>query len=232
MMKKFFFLFLIIAGCSENINNQKPNILFIMSDDHAKNAISIYGSRLAEIAPTPNIDRIAKEGVLMHNVFVTNSICTPSRAAILTGQYSQLNGVYTLKDDFDNSSNHLGKLMQKAGYSTAVVGKWHLHTEPTGFDYYNVLPGQGLYNNPKLIILDEATSQLDSKSQKIVLNLPSFMRPKPLFWIFIDPTFKIFYGRQKSNLLHLWQHEASEQTVLAVQQVNILLLYCSLMPNF
>ena len=154
------FLYVFIFGCNsplnknsgvkEELNQKQPNIIFIMSDDHAKNAISIYGSRLAEIAPTPNIDRIAKEGVLMHNVFVTNSICTPSRAAILTGQYSQLNGVYTLKDDFDNSSNHLGKLMQKAGYSTAVVGKWHLHTEPTGFDYYNVLPGQGLYNNPKL----------------------------------------------------------------------------------
>ncbi len=148
----------LIFGCNGQVNIEssdkevlkQPNIIYIMSDDHAKNAISIYGSRLAEIAPTPNIDRIAKEGVLMNNVFVTNSICTPSRAAILTGQYSQLNGVYTLKDDFDNSTNHLGKLMQKAGYSTAVVGKWHLHTEPTGFDYYNVLPGQGLYNNPKL----------------------------------------------------------------------------------
>ena len=141
-----------IFGCNSQENREssekevlkQPNIIYIMSDDHAKNAISIYGSRLAEIAPTPNIDRIANEGILMNNVFVTNSICTPSRAAILTGQYSQLNGVYTLKDDFDNSSNHLGKLMQKAGYSTAVVGKWHLHTEPTGFDYYNVLPGQGL----------------------------------------------------------------------------------------
>ena len=129
------FLSVFIFGCNslvskesiikENLNQKQPNIIFIMSDDHAKNAISIYGSRLAEIAPTPNIDRIANEGILMNNVFVTNSICTPSRAAILTGQYSQLNGVYTLKDDFDNSSNHLGKLMQKAGYSTAVVGKWH-----------------------------------------------------------------------------------------------------------
>ena len=113
----------LIFGCNGQVNREssdkevlkQPNIIYIMSDDHAKNAISIYGSRLAEIAPTPNIDRIAKEGVLMNNVFVTNSICTPSRAAILTGQYSQLNGVYTLKDDFDNSTNHLGKLMQKAG---------------------------------------------------------------------------------------------------------------------
>ena len=111
------FLSVFIFGCNslvskesinkKNLNQKQPNIIFIMSDDHAKNAISIYGSRLAEIAPTPNIDRIANEGILMNNVFVTNSICTPSRAAILTGQYSQLNGVYTLKDDFDNSSNHL-----------------------------------------------------------------------------------------------------------------------------
>ena len=110
-----------IFGCNSQENREssekedlkQPNIIYIMSDDHAKNAISIYGSRLDEIAPTPNIDRIAKEGVLMNNVFVTNSICTPSRAAILTGQYSQLNGVYTLKDDFDNSTNHLGKLMHQ-----------------------------------------------------------------------------------------------------------------------
>lgn len=134
----------------EVVSQKQPNIIFIMSDDHAKNAISAYGSRLAEIAPTPNIDRIANEGVLMNNVFVTNSICTPSRAAILSGQYSHINGVNTLKDDFDNTTNHLGKLMQDAGYTTAMVGKWHLHKEPTGFDYFNVLPGQGLYNNPKL----------------------------------------------------------------------------------
>jgi len=151
---------ILIAGCKSSVSSDldlksqevssQPNILFIMSDDHASNAISAYGSRLAEVAPTPNIDKIAEEGMLLNNVFVTNSICTPSRAAILTGQYSHINGVNTLKDNFNNTSNHLGKLMQNAGYTTAMIGKWHLHTEPTGFDYYNVLPGQGRYNNPLL----------------------------------------------------------------------------------
>ena len=135
---------------NNNNNNKKPNILFIMSDDHATNAISAYGSRLANIAPTPNIDRLASEGVLMDNVFCTNSICTPSRAVIVTGQYSHYNGVKTLDDDFDKERENIAKILQKSGYQTALIGKWHLHAEPTGFDYYNVLPGQGKYNNPIL----------------------------------------------------------------------------------
>ena len=144
-----------LVGCKtyknlEGDNNKKPNILFIMSDDHTTNAISAYGSRLANIAPTPNIDRLASEGVLMDNVFCTNSICTPSRAVIMTGEYSQNNGVKTLDDDFDKERENIAKILKKAGYQTAMIGKWHLHTEPTGFDYYNVLPGQGKYNNPLL----------------------------------------------------------------------------------
>lgn len=134
----------------KRVEHQRPNILYIMSDDHTTNAISAYGSRLKNIAPTPNIDRIATEGVLLENTFCTNSICTPSRAVIMTGQYSNLNGVKTLDDDFDKDRENVAKLLQKSGYETAMIGKWHLHTEPTGFDYYNVLPGQGKYNNPIL----------------------------------------------------------------------------------
>lgn len=138
---------------------QKPNIIYIMSDDHATNAISAYGSRLAGVAPTPNIDRLAKEGVILSNCFATNSICTPSRASILTGQYSHVNGVRTLKDDLDPGKEHVAHLMQNAGYQTAMIGKWHLHTEPQGFDYWQVLPEQGLYFNPvfKAQGLDETT---------------------------------------------------------------------------
>ena len=124
---------------------ERPNIIFIMSDDHAAQAISCYGSRMNK---TPNIDRIAKEGMRFDNCFCTNSICTPSRAVILTGKYSHKNGVKTLDDEFDGGQVTFPKLLQKAGYYTGVVGKWHLKTEPTGFDYYNVLPGQGLYFNP------------------------------------------------------------------------------------
>jgi arylsulfatase A-like enzyme len=130
--------------------NSRPNIVFIMSDDHAANAISAYDRRLADTFPTPNIDRIADEGVRLDGLFAQNSICTPSRATIMTGQYSHTNGVKTLDDDFDRERDNLAKQLQTAGYETAIVGKWHLHTEPSGFDYYNVLPGQGLYHDPKL----------------------------------------------------------------------------------
>lgn len=132
-------------------DSKKPNIIFIMSDDHTSQAISAYGGILADVLPTPNLDRIADEGVLMNNCFATNSICTPSRAAIITGQYSQKNGVYTLSDRLDINHPTAVKDLQKAGYSTGIIGKWHLGTEPQGFDYYNVLPGQGRYHNPILI---------------------------------------------------------------------------------
>jgi arylsulfatase A-like enzyme len=128
----------------------RPNIVFIMCDDHAAPAISAYGGFLAGVAKTPNIDRLAKEGMRFDNCFCTNSICTPSRAVILTGKYSHKNGVKTLDDDFDGSQVTFPKLLQKAGYYTGVIGKWHLKTEPTGFDYYNVLPGQGDYFDPVL----------------------------------------------------------------------------------
>ena len=128
-----------------------PNILFIMSDDHTTQAISAYGGYLGQYLPTPNIDRIANEGARMNNCFVTNSISVPSRACILTGQYSQKNGVYTLADMLDRDHPTVAKELQKAGYQTAIIGKWHLGTEPAGFDYYNVLPGQGRYYNPLMI---------------------------------------------------------------------------------
>jgi arylsulfatase A-like enzyme len=135
----------IAASLAAQPDAKRPNILFIMSDDHAAHAISAYGSRINR---TPNIDRLAAEGVKLENCFCTNSICTPSRAAILTGQYSHKNGVYTLADQLDPGRDHVAKRLQKAGYETAIVGKWHLHTDPAGFDHWNILPGQGAYYNP------------------------------------------------------------------------------------
>jgi arylsulfatase A-like enzyme len=126
---------------------QGPNILFIMSDDHALAAISAYGSELIE---TPNIDRIASEGVRFTNSFVTNSICAPSRAVMLTGKYSHINGLRDNRDTFDGSQRTFPKLLQAAGYQTALVGKWHLKSEPTGFDDWRILAGQGQYYNPVL----------------------------------------------------------------------------------
>ena len=125
----------------------RPNILFVFTDDHAAHAISAYGSRVNQ---TPNIDRLAREGMLFRNCFVTNSICGPSRAVILTGKYSHLNGFLRNGNRFDGSQPTVAKLLQKSGYQTAVVGKWHLGTDPTGFDYWNVLLGQGPYYNPPL----------------------------------------------------------------------------------
>lgn len=124
-----------------------PNIVFVMSDDHAVPALSAYDSKLIS---TPNLDRLANEGARFDAAFVTNSICTPSRAVILTGKHSHENGVLTLSDTFDGSQQTLAKLLQSAGYYTGMMGKWHLKSEPTGFDEYAVLPGQGLYYDPFL----------------------------------------------------------------------------------
>ena len=124
-----------------------PNILFVMSDDHAVPALSAYSGGLIS---TPNLDRLANEGARFDAAFVTNSICTPSRAVVLTGKHSHRNGVLTLPDAFDGSQPTLAKYLQAAGYHTGMVGKWHLKTEPTGFDEYAVLPGQGLYYDPTL----------------------------------------------------------------------------------
>jgi len=125
----------------------RPNVLFIMSDDHAAHAIGVYGGRLAALDPTPVIDTLAAEGMLFENCFVTNSICVPSRASIMTGQYNHVNGAYTLGGRLPPEEQHLAIEMRKAGYQTAMIGKWHLKEEPN-FDFYKVLPGQGSYNDP------------------------------------------------------------------------------------
>ncbi|MFH1264411.1 MAG: sulfatase-like hydrolase/transferase, partial [Planctomycetota bacterium] len=126
---------------------RRPNILFVFTDDHASHAISAYGSKINQ---TPHIDRLAKEGMLFRNCFVTNSICAPSRAVIQTGKHSHVNGVIDNRVEFDNTQQTFPKLLQKAGYQTAIIGKWHLKVEPTGFDYWKVLIGQGTYYNPRL----------------------------------------------------------------------------------
>jgi arylsulfatase A-like enzyme len=127
---------------------KRPNILFIFSDDHAEHAISAYGSKVNQ---TPHLDRLAAGGARFTNSFVTNSICTPSRATLLTGQYSHKNGVPVF-NRFDGSRDHVAKRLQAGGYHTGIIGKWHLGSDPTGFDRWIVLPGQGNYVNPQFLV--------------------------------------------------------------------------------
>lgn len=142
-----------MSGRAVGKTDTPPNIIFIMSDDHASHAMSCYGSR---INTTPNLDRIAQEGMRFNNCFCTNSLCSPSRAVILTGKYSHLNGKRTNypEEVFDNTQQTYPKLLKQAGYETAVIGKWHLRSDPTGFDYWEILPGQGSYYNPDFIQMD------------------------------------------------------------------------------
>ncbi|MFI3206739.1 MAG: sulfatase [Clostridia bacterium] len=137
---------------------KRPNILYFMSDDHSANSISCYGSILAEVFKTPNLDRIGNEGVRMENFYATNSICTPARATVVTGQYGHINGVRTLADELDteNGCPSMPSLIHDSGYTTAMIGKWHVGSRPAGFDEYKYLvdkfgtdkPGQGIYQDP------------------------------------------------------------------------------------
>jgi len=145
----------LLASLGVTAQGQPPNIIYIMSDDHAAHAISAYGGRLSTIAPTPNIDRLANEGALFKNVFCTNSICSPSRACVLTGQYNHVNGAFDLSGRVKPENQMLAREMGRAGYQTAMVGKWHLKEEPRAFDYYCVLPGQGKYHDPEFRIRGE-----------------------------------------------------------------------------
>ena len=129
---------------------QRPNILFILSDDHTSQVWGIYGGLLKDHVQNGNIERLAHEGAVLNNAFCTNSICSPSRASILTGQYSHLNQVYTLREPLPVGHPNIAKTFRKAGYHTAVIGKWHLFRQPEGFDYFEVLPGQGVYQDPVL----------------------------------------------------------------------------------
>jgi arylsulfatase A-like enzyme len=160
----------------------RPNILFIMTDDHAAHAIGAYGSK---VNTTPHLDRIAREGALLTSVFATNSICTPSRAAILTGQYSHLNGV-TVFNRFDSSRMTVARLLQQGGYHTGMVGKWHLGSDPAGFDRWEILPGQGAYVDPVMYTASGQTQYTgryvtDVITERALEFLETRPRTKPFF---------------------------------------------------
>jgi N-acetylglucosamine-6-sulfatase len=179
--------------------SERPNILFIFSDDHAVNAISAYGGPLKDVAPTPNIDQLAKEGALFQNSFCANSICGPSRACILTGKHSHKNGFMTnsSKVGFDSSQWTFIKEIGKAGYQTAVIGKWHLKSDPVGFDHWEILPGQGNYYNPVFIQQDGTKKQFTGYATDLTTD-------KAIDWL---------DGRDKSKpFVLMCQHKAPHRT--------------------
>jgi arylsulfatase A-like enzyme len=166
-----------LTGCQEK-QPVRPNIIFIMSDDHAFQAVSAYGRGLNS---TPNIDRIGAEGVRFNKAFCTNALSAPSRAVVLTGKFSHLNGLKDNSDRFDGTQMTLPKLLKPAGYQTAMIGKWHLKSDPIGFDFWRILIDQGPYYNPDLkdstgtkryegytttVIGDQAIQWLDSRDPK------------------------------------------------------------------
>ena len=165
---------LLTIACNTKINTskktaQKPNIVFIMADDHAIQAISAYGHPISKLANTPNIDRIAENGAIFQNSFVTNSICGPSRAVILTGKHSHINGFRQNGDHFNGSQPTLPKMLQQSGYNTAVFGKWHLHGYPEGFDDWKIIVDQGNYYNPDFIEHGD-TTRIEGYATDIITN--------------------------------------------------------------
>lgn len=178
-MKQNYFLIIILlfanvfnSHSQEKVESQKrPNILFIMADDHAYQAISAYGGALADLAPTPHIDRLAEQGMRFNRAFVTNSLCGPSRAAILTGKYGHENGFIdnTIGSKFDFRQDTFAKQLQNAGYQTGVIGKLHLGGTPTGFDYFDILPGQGRYYNPQFEN-KEGTYEVEGYATEIIAD--------------------------------------------------------------
>jgi arylsulfatase A-like enzyme len=160
-------LLIALSQLESGAQTKHPNILIIFSDDHTQQAISAYGSKLMQ---TPAIDRIANEGVLFNNCFVTNSICAPARAVLLTGKYSHLNG---LKDNsptrrFDGSQQQVQKVLKAANYQTAWIGKWHLQSLPIGFDYWKILPDQGQYFQPDFIGMKNDTTRYKGYATNII----------------------------------------------------------------
>jgi len=176
MIKKYsfflsgaFVLLMLFASCSKQQQQQaqkRPNIIYIMSDDHASKAISAYDPSLIH---TPNIDRLAEDGIRFTNANVTNSLCAPSRAVMLTGKYSNLNGLRDNRDTFNGDQNSWVKMLQKVGYFTSIIGKWHLKTVPQGFDYWDILIGQGHYYNPRFIENGD-TSQVQGYVTDLIMD--------------------------------------------------------------
>jgi arylsulfatase A-like enzyme len=160
------------SSATDSATPRRPNILFIMSDDHSTSAVGCYDSWLSEHARTPAIDALAAEGMRFDAALCTNSICVPSRASILTGLYSHVTGITSLNHSLDPDTRNVAQLMQAGGYHTALMGKWHLKQDPSGFDDWTILPGQGRYHDPMLRSQGESeTRQYDGFSTDIITDL-------------------------------------------------------------
>jgi arylsulfatase A-like enzyme len=163
--------FLLLVSAIAAIAADRPNIVFLFSDDHALQAISAYGGRFKKIAPTPNIDRLATQGAVFERSYCANSICGPSRACILTGKHSHINGfIDNNTSKFNGAQPTFPKHLQQAGYQTAIIGKWHLVSNPTGFDYWEILPGQGSYYNPDFIQMDGSTKRVEGYVSDLIAD--------------------------------------------------------------
>lgn len=168
MFRNIFSLLLFLPLMVFCQKKQTPNIIIVISDDHALSTIGAYG---AKYGATPNIDRLAKEGVVFKNAFVNNSICAPSRATLLTGKYSHANGLRDNHDEFDASQDVFPRRMSEAGIQTAWIGKWHLKNYPQGFDYWNILPNQGQYYNPSFISMKGDTSKIEGYCTDVTTDI-------------------------------------------------------------
>ena len=211
MMITFVSLTFAITSCQSNKSGdsfRKPNIIFIMADDHAYQAMSCYDGSLNN---TPNIDRIANEGMLFMNSYVTNSICAPSRAVLLTGKYSHMNGHFTNGHKFDGTQLTFPKVLREAGYETALIGKWHLKSEPQSFDYWNVLPGQGHYYNPDFIEMGEKkrhTGYVTTLTTDFALNyLQNLRDPEKPFCLLLHHKAPHGNWKPEEKYLHLFDNK-------------------------